>query len=222
MKFILLTIAFYDILKLLHTSLHCLKTIQICPPVCKMGTDGQFRIITREEIIMAAGKRIRFFRNLRGLKQKELGTALGFSPSTAEARIAQYETELRLPRKELLTKIASILGVRTEAINVPDIDTMIGFMHTLFALEDMYGIKIGEIDGEVCLRLDRTDGPTFARNLDLFLPWLRQMKKLEKGEITKEDYDWWRYNYPEGEIVKPTLKPLKPSGNTDNSSSNEE
>jgi hypothetical protein len=48
------------------------------------------------------------------------------------------------------------------------------------------------------------------------------MKKLEKGEITKEDYDWWRYNYPEGEIVKPTLKPLKPSGNTDNSSSNEE
>ena len=119
---------------------------------------------------MAAGKRIRFFRNLRGLKQKELGTAVGFSSTTAEARIAQYETELRLPRKDLLTKIASILGVRTEAINVPDIDTTIGFMHTLFAIEDMYGIKIGEIDGEVCLRLDRTDGSAFARNLDLFLP----------------------------------------------------
>ena len=58
---------------------------------------------------MAAGKRIRFFRNLRGLKQKELGTAVGFSSTTAEARIAQYETELRLPRKDLLTKIASWL-----------------------------------------------------------------------------------------------------------------
>ena len=49
-----------------------------------------------------------------------------------------------------------------------------------------------------------------------------KMKKLEKGEITKEDYDWWRYNYPEGEIVKPTLKPLKSSTNTDNAFSNEE
>ena len=35
-------------------------------------------------------------------------------------------------------------------------------MHTLFALEDMYGLKIGEIDGELCLRLDKS-----ARN-DLF------------------------------------------------------
>lgn len=152
---------------------------------------------------MAAGKRIRFFRNLRGLKQKELGTAVGFSPSTAEARMAQYETELRLPRKDLLTKIAQVLGVRTEAITVPDIDTRIGLMHTLFALEDMYGIRIGEIDGELCFRLDRTDGSTFARNLDFFLPWLKQMKKLEKGEITKEEYDRWRYNYPEGEIINP-------------------
>ena len=170
---------------------------------------------------MAAGKRIRFFRNLWGLKQKELGTAVGFSSTTAEARIAQYETELRLPRKDLLTKIASILGVRTEAINVPDIDTTIGFMHTLFAIEDMYGIKIGEIDGEVCLRLDRTDGSAFARNLDLFLPWLKQMKKMEKGEITKEEYDRWRYTYPEEEIIKPTLKPLKSSGYADSSSSDE-
>ena len=50
----------------------------------------------------------------------------------------------------------------------------------------------------------------------------KKRDQLKRGVITKEDYDWWRYNYPEGEIVKPTLKPLKPSGNTDNSSSNEE
>ena len=85
----------------------------------------------------------------------------------------------------------------------------------------MYGIKIGEIDGEVCLRLDRTDGSAFARNLDLFLPWLKQMKKMEKGEITKEEYDRWRYTYPEEEIIKPTLKPLKSSGYADSSSSDE-
>lgn len=150
---------------------------------------------------MAAGKRIRFFRNLRGLKQKELGAALGFSPATAEVRMAQYETELRIPRKDLLLKIAQVLCVRPEAINVPDIDTAIGLMHTLFALEDMYGIKIGEIDGEICLRLDRTNGTQFAGNLDRFLPWLKQAKRLERGEITKEEYDKWRYTYPDGEII---------------------
>ncbi len=152
---------------------------------------------------MASGKRIRLFRSLRGLKQKELGTALGFSPSTAETRIAQYESDLRLPRKDLLVKLAAVLGVRPEAITVPDIDTIVGFMHTMFALEDMYGIRVGEIDGEVCLQLDRSNGSRFASNLDLFLPWLKQRKKLEKGEITKEEYDNWRYNYPEGEIIRP-------------------
>lgn len=151
---------------------------------------------------MAAGKRIRFFRNRLGLKQKELGTLLGFSPATAEVRMAQYETELRVPRKDLLLKMAQVLGVRPEAISVPEIDTIIGLMHTLFTLEDMYGIKIGEIDGEVCLRLDRSNGFQFGRALDLFLPWLKQAKRLERGEITKEDYDKWRYTYPEGEIIK--------------------
>lgn len=40
---------------------------------------------------------------------------------------------------------------------MPDIDTDIGLMHTFFALEDIYGLKIGEIDGEPCLRLDKSD-----------------------------------------------------------------
>ena len=44
------------------------------------------------------------------------------------------------------------------------------------------------------------------------------MKKMEKGEITKEEYDRWRYTYPEEEIIKPTLKS---SGYADSSSSDE-
>ena len=27
--------------------------------------------------------------------------------------------------------------------------------------------------------------------------WLAEAKKLESGEITKEEYDEWRYKYPE-------------------------
>ena len=104
---------------------------------------------------MAFGKRIKFFRNRKGMKQKELGKLLGFLGKTSDVRVAQYETEARTPKIELVKEIAHIFDVSPRAINVPNIDSYLGLMHTLFALEDMYGIKIGEIDGELCLRLDR-------------------------------------------------------------------
>ena len=42
---------------------------------------------------MAFGKRIKFFRNRKGMKQKELGELLGFLGKTSDVRVAQYETE---------------------------------------------------------------------------------------------------------------------------------
>lgn len=41
-------------------------------------------------------------------------------------------------------------------------------MHTLFALEDIYGIKISDIDGEVCLRLDKNRGTIYADMFEMF------------------------------------------------------
>lgn len=70
-------------------------------------------------------------------------------------------------------------------------------MHTLFALEDMYGLKIGEIDGEVCLRLDKSDCSTYSSMFKMFHAWQEQSAKLERGEISREEYDQWRYKYPE-------------------------
>ena len=32
---------------------------------------------------------------------------------------------------------------------------------------------------------------------DMFSAWQEQAEKLQNGEITKEEYDNWRYNYPE-------------------------
>lgn len=62
--------------------------------------------------------------------------------------------------------------------------------------EGVWGLTIGEIDGEVCLRLDKSKGKTYANMLDMLSAWAEQAKKLEAGEITREDYDRWRYNYP--------------------------
>ena len=145
---------------------------------------------------MAIGERIHFLRMLRGMTQKALGIAVGFPEKSADVRMAQYETGARTPKADMTAELAKVLDVCPQALDVPEIDSYIGLMHTLFALEDIYGLKIGEIDGEVCLRLDRSKKMTYVGMLDMFMIWNDQANKLERGEITKEEYDRWRYWYP--------------------------
>ena len=151
---------------------------------------------------MATGERIKHFRNLRGMTMKYLGQEVGFSESTADVRLAQYESGSRTPKADLIEKLAEALEVSPRALAVPDIDNYIGLAHTLFTLEDRYGLKVGEIDGEVCLRLDKSKGVTYLNMLDILLAWQEQAAKLEAGEITKADYDQWRYTYPEIPVAR--------------------
>ena len=146
---------------------------------------------------MAIGKRIKFFRNRKGMTQKQMGEMLGFLGRTSDVRMAQYESEARVPKHDLVKEMANIFSISTHALTVPNIDTNIGLMHTLFALEDMYGLKIGEIDGEICLRLDKSDYSTYSSMFKMLHAWQSEAARLEKGEITKEEYDEWRYKYPE-------------------------
>lgn len=155
---------------------------------------------------MAIGERIRFIRNLRGMTQKWLGMAIGFDEKTADVRLAQYESGTRTPKETVTKALAQILEVRPEALTVPDIDTYIGLMHTLFTLEDVYGLKINNLDGEICLTLDKTKGTTYATMYDMFHAWQQQAAKLETGEITKEEYDQWRYHYPQFDTTQKWVK----------------
>ena len=155
---------------------------------------------------MAIGERIHFFRNLRGMTQKYLGSAVGFSEKTADVRMAQYEAGTRTPKSDLTAALAQALDVSPQALDVPDIDSQLGLMHTLFALEDIYGITIGEIDGEVCLKVDKGKGRTAYDLLEMLTAWKEQSAKLNAGEIDKEEYDKWRYNYPKFDTTKRWVK----------------
>jgi len=149
---------------------------------------------------MAIGERIHFFRLLRGMTQKYLGTAVGFPERSADVRLAQYETGSRKPKADLTAALAQALDVSPQALDVPDIDSQIGLMHTLFTLEDLYGLKITEFDGEVCLHLDKGMGTNYITMFKMFSAWKEQAEKYKNGEITKEEYDHWRYNYPKSNI----------------------
>ena len=144
---------------------------------------------------MAIGERIHFFRNLRGMTQKYLGQQVGFEERSADVRIAQYETGTRSPKEDMTNALAEALGVSPKALAVPDIDTDIGLMHTLFTMEDRNGIRIGEIDGEICIRLDK-HSKSYPAMFDMFYKWQQESLKYQNGEISKEEYDHWRYTYP--------------------------
>ena len=146
-------------------------------------------------ICMAIGERIRFIRNLRGMTQKWLGISSGLPEKTADIRMAQYESGTRAPKAEQTEKIAEALNVSPAALNVPDIESYIGVMHTLFALEDLYGFKIDEVDGEPVIRLNK-NSKEYMKMFEMFTAWQREAEKWHNGEITKEEYDQWRYRYP--------------------------
>ena len=145
---------------------------------------------------MAFGERIRLFRQRKELTQKELGKAMGYSERTADIRVAQYESEKRTPKAETIKSLSAIFDVAPEAITVPDIDSYYGLMHTLFALEDKYGLTITELDGQVCLKQD-INHPKYDLTLrDDLSSWSRIKTRLTTGSITREAYDHWRYSFP--------------------------
>ncbi len=146
---------------------------------------------------MAIGERIHFLRTLRGMTQKYLGVMVGFPEKSADVRLAQYETGARTPKADLTASLANALDVSPQALAVPDIDSYIGLMHTLFTLEDRYGLQIDETDGEVCLKVDVRKNKDAAELHKMLCSWRQAAAMLKTGEISQEEYDRWRYRYPE-------------------------
>ena len=145
---------------------------------------------------MTIGERIRFFRNLRGMTQKYLGTVVGFPEKTADIRMAQYESGSRTPKADLTNKLAKVFDISPQALSVPDIDSYIGLMHTLFTLEDRYGLTIEKTENGISMYADPKKGTDAAELSEMLNAWAEQSEKYHNGEINRDDYDKWRYNYP--------------------------
>ncbi len=142
---------------------------------------------------MKIGKRIRFFRELRGMTQQELGTCAGLSKKTGGVRVAQYETGARTPKAALQRRFADALGVSPDALNIPGLDTPAGVMHTLFALEDLYELRAEETGEELILRFPAGLAPGFARTRRALETWALRREAMDGGLLSREEYDRWRY-----------------------------
>lgn len=142
---------------------------------------------------MTVGDRLKRFRKRKNLTQKQLGLAAGFDKLGADVRIAQYESGTRRPKGKYVERLAAIVGVQPSALEVPDINNYKALFQLLFALEDEYDLHI--CTDEIGLPYLMPKDPT-SHESDGFMEWSKKHEQLKNGEITQEEYDEWRYNYP--------------------------
>jgi len=83
-----------------------------------------------------AGKRIRYFRERRGLTQRQLGEAAGI----LEATIRKYEIGQRNPKPDQIKLIADALGVTPNALAPVVIETDADAVSLILAVDDQIGI----------------------------------------------------------------------------------
>jgi len=111
-------------------------------------------------------------------------------------RISQYESDKKKPRENVIENLAYKLDVSPQAIDIPDIETYIGAIYTLFQLERSYGLKIDELDGQPILRFDKLLPHEQDTLYEYMQNWLEEAKNFREGKITQQQYEEWKYNFP--------------------------
>ena len=145
---------------------------------------------------MSIGERICFFRNKRGLTQEQLGRLIGLPDNSADVRITQYESGSRKPKDDVIKALAEVFSISPFALSISDIDDPLVVLHTLFAMEDIYGAWVEKNLSAIALNFDPYNNENAARLFNMLCDWREQFEKRINGIITKEEYDNWRYNYP--------------------------
>ena len=95
-----------------------------------------------------------------------------------------------------MNALANVLEVSPLALKVPDIDSDLSFIHTLFAIEDIHGTRAERQGDEVHIIFDGSKRNMDASVYEMLSAWAEQSEKFRNGEISKEQYDHWRYTFP--------------------------
>lgn len=157
---------------------------------------------------MTVGEKIKRIRIFRGMTQKGLGLAVGLT----ENRIAQYETNYRTPKKELLNQIAEALHVNSLNFYVEVSESAEDIMQTFFWMDELNPNTVNlfqmtenpELSTEV--EYKNSDNWTAPTPVGIFLnynlvnqflaEWLTRKTELKNGQITKKEYFEWKLNFP--------------------------
>lgn len=166
------------------------------------------------------GGKIKKYRELRGWSQKELGLRCGFSASTADVRIAQYEKNKKIPREKALKDIAAALEIDECALFDADMLPYNRMYHALFDMEDFHGLHPVKKEDGYYLEFS---GPTVLdQNIikidfrDFLEKWYEMRQKYqpnssdtpEEKAVKAKEYAIWRGEYPHN-VAKETSERMR-------------
>ena len=141
---------------------------------------------------MTLGEKIRKYRTLKGMTQKELGIAVGFSAATADSRIRKYESDIMAPKNDMRQKLADALDVDISALSDVELQSNEDIIQILFELEDLLGLDINHNVDFTTLTIPHDSD----RQLDsYFYAWYTQKKRSARDE-SSDDYEKWKARFP--------------------------
>lgn len=142
---------------------------------------------------MTLGEKIKKYRELRELTQRELGQKVGFSAGTEDSRIRKYEKNMMAPKTDIRRKIAEALDIDMSALNDIDIQTEKDAIRVLFYLEEKYGMDIKKTDREIRLTFD-IDNTDIWKLIEYLEEWATKKEEYikKKGNTTGE-FQWKIY-----------------------------
>ncbi len=128
--------------------------------------------------------KIKKYRISRGLTQRELGELCGFPTKSADSRIREFESGKKVPKQEILQKIAHALNVSIlDLLNIK-LDQPADILQILFTLEKQYGVIPHEAeDYSTCLTI--TSQP-FQEIIHL---WALFREMYDSKSISYEEYE---------------------------------
>lgn len=143
------------------------------------------------------GQKIRFYRQIAGMTQKELGTACDVNEST----IRNYELGNRYPDSDTIFEISNALEISPYVLATPDPISAASSLQYLFRMEKTLDLTPTTIDGKVYLEVssdidvnDATIAP--LSNLKrMFNHWATMYEKFINEEIDEETYLLWQAKY---------------------------
>ena len=148
---------------------------------------------------MTVGEKIRYYRVLKNLTQKELGELVLPHKKNSDARINQYERNLAAPKDEIRGKIADVLDVDIEALSDVETESDEDFMYVLFELEEKKDLQIyKDEEGRIHIVFAEPSNENRYKNEKLITYlsfWEMEFAKSKANKEEVQNYKHWKARF---------------------------
>ena len=162
---------------------------------------GASTVLKKKEPSSLLGRRIRDLRSKRCWTQREAAER----SFVTESAFRSYELGDRMPKREIVDRIAKALGVRSEYLTAPKFLNSTEFCYALLQSEEAFHLK-PEMDEAGLGRLGVEPIGDAKRVSGLLNEWSRMRQKLDSREITQAEYDEWKQTWDDGEDALEALE----------------